>query len=82
MLRRDVVEACATGRFAIFPIETIEEGVALLSGKPAGERDESGAYPAGSVNRLVEDRLKAFAAARRAALGERLSERSTETDDG
>lgn len=81
MLRQDVVEACAAGRFAIFPIETIDEGVAVLFGKMAGERDANGAYPTGSVNRLIEDRLKFFAAARRVALEERLAERS-ESDDG
>jgi predicted ATP-dependent protease len=61
MLRRDVVEACAAGKFAIYPITTIDEGIALLTGLAAGERGGDGCYPAGSVNRLVEDRLRAFA---------------------
>lgn len=76
MLRGDVVEACGAGRFAVFPVETIDQTIALLSGKSPGERGEDGAYPAGTVNRLVEDRLKSFAAARRAALAERFSDNS------
>lgn len=61
MLRRDVVEACRAGRFAIYPIETVDQGIALLTGNPAGERDANGAFPPGSVNRKVEARLTAFA---------------------
>lgn len=60
MLRRDVVEACRAGRFAIYPIRTIDEGIALLTGVPAGERDARGEYPPGSVNRKVQARLEAF----------------------
>lgn len=67
MLRADVVEACAEGKFAIYPIKTIDEGIALLTGLPAGERGADGLYPAGSINRLVEDKLKLFAKVRRAA---------------
>jgi predicted ATP-dependent protease len=65
MLRRDVVEACTAGRFAIYPVATIDEGIALLTGRAAGERGADGLFPAASVNRLVEDRLRAFAAVRR-----------------
>ena len=38
MLRADVVEACAAGRFAVWPVHTIDEGIGLLTGMPAGER--------------------------------------------
>jgi lon-related putative ATP-dependent protease len=61
MLREDVIAACAEGRFAVYSIRTIDEGVALLTGLTAGERDADGTYPSGSVNRRVEDRLQAFA---------------------
>lgn len=67
MLREDIVAASAAGRFSIYPIATIDEGVALLSGRPAGERGADGVYPEASVNRLVEERLRRFAAIRRAA---------------
>ncbi|MBW8269285.1 Lon protease family protein [Caldovatus aquaticus] len=66
MLHADVVEACAAGRFAIYPVRRIDEAAALLTGRPAGVRGPDGAYPEGSVNRLVEERLRRFAAARRA----------------
>jgi hypothetical protein len=73
MLRREVVEACKAGRFAIFPVSKINEGIALLTGYPAGERAADGHYPAGSINRRVEDRLRAFANIRRSFAGERLT---------
>ncbi len=61
MLRSDVVEACAANQFSVFPVATIDEGVALLSGRPPGQRGADGSYPIESVNRLIEDRLRAFA---------------------
>jgi lon-related putative ATP-dependent protease len=61
MLRQDVIEACKAGTFSIFPIGTIDEGIALLTGCQAGERGVDGVYPSGSVNLLVEDRLHSFA---------------------
>jgi len=67
MLRADVVAACAAGRFAIWPIGTIDDGIALLTGMPAGERGADRTYPEGSVNRAVEERLKSFAKARKEA---------------
>lgn len=66
MLRADVVAACAAGQFAIYPVRTVDQGIALLTGKPAGARGADGAYPEGSINRLVEDQLKKFVTARRA----------------
>ena len=65
MLRDDVVAACAAGRFAIYPVRSIDAGISLLTGVDAGARGADGIYPAGSINRLVEDRLKQFVAARR-----------------
>ncbi len=65
MLRQDVVVAAEAGRFAVYPVATIEEGIELLTGMPAGVRDAAGQFPVGTVNKLVEDRLTAFAEARR-----------------
>jgi predicted ATP-dependent protease len=65
MLRRDVRDACAAGRFAVYPIATLNEGIALLTGLAAGVRQDDGTYPPQSVNRRVEDRLRAFASIRR-----------------
>lgn len=61
MLRDDVVAAAGEGRFAIYSVSTIDEGIALLTGVPAGERGEDGRFPDGSLNRLVEDKLDLFA---------------------
>jgi predicted ATP-dependent protease len=79
MLRREVVDACAAGRFAIYAISTVDEGMALLTGLAAGERDSEGRYPSGSVNSLVEERLRSFADVRRrfgAAAGPAAEERN------
>jgi len=65
MLRNDVIEACKAGRFAVYPIATINEGIALLTNLDAGERSADGSYPPGSINRHIEDRLRSFASIRR-----------------
>ena len=62
ILRRDVVTAAAEQRFRIVPIETVNQGLALLTGLPAGEPDAEGNYPAGTVNHRIAERLDAFAA--------------------
>ena len=63
MLRDDVVAAVAAGRFHVHAVETIDQGIELLTGLPAGERDERGDYPPDSLNRRVEDRLHELAQA-------------------
>ncbi len=62
MLRRDVVAAAAEGRFAILPIDTVDQGMELLTGIPAGAAGAEGAYPVGSLNYRIAARLDAFAA--------------------
>jgi lon-related putative ATP-dependent protease len=62
MLRQDVVTAAAEERFCIVPIETVDQGMALLTGLAAGEPDAEGNYPAGTVNHRIAARLDAFAA--------------------
>ncbi|HSH13506.1 MAG TPA: S16 family serine protease, partial [Desulfurivibrionaceae bacterium] len=61
MLRREVVEAVAAGQFRVWAVKNINEGVAILTGKEAGERDPKKGYPAGSLNRLVDAKLLKFA---------------------
>ena len=60
MLRTDVVAAAREGRFHIYPVATIGEGIELLTGVPAGVRGDDGTYPIGTVFRAVEHRLAAF----------------------
>ena len=62
MLRQDVVAAAAEERFRIFPIDTVDQGLALLTGLAAGEPDAEGDYPAGTINHRIAARLDAFAA--------------------
>ncbi|MHB1294677.1 MAG: Lon protease family protein [Anaerolineae bacterium] len=61
MLRRDVVDAVEAGRFHIYPITTIDQGISLLTGIPAGERGEDGSYPPDSINGRVANRLAELA---------------------
>ena len=85
MLRADVVEATRAGRFHIYPIEAVDEGIAVLTGCPAGARDESGEFPPDTVNRRVEDRLIDFAERARAyheGLGAEAETASDEEEDG
>lgn len=63
MLRADVLEAVKDGQFNVYPIETIDQGIELLTGVEAGTQDSSAEYPLGSVNRAVEKRLRNFAVA-------------------
>ncbi|MDX1566220.1 MAG: ATP-binding protein [Longimicrobiales bacterium] len=68
MLREDVRSAVAEGRFNVWAVETVDEGMEILSGLAMGERDEAGEYPEGSVNRRVEGRLAELAEERRELL--------------
>ncbi len=61
MLRHDVVEAAAAGRFSVVPVETIDQGIGLLTGLPAGVLQAAGGYPEGTLNRRISARLAAFA---------------------
>ena len=65
MLREDIVAACEAGQFAIYPIGTIDQGIEVLTGVAAGERDGDGLFPAATINRMVEDKLADLADARR-----------------
>ena len=60
ILRPDVAQAVAEGRFHVWAVETIEEGIELLTGMAAGERESDGQYSEGTLFRKVEDRLDDF----------------------
>jgi predicted ATP-dependent protease len=61
MLRRDVIDAVAEGTFHVYAVETVDEGLEILTGLPAGTRDGAGVFPEGSINGKVERRLAALA---------------------
>lgn len=63
MVRRDVIDAVAAGRFHVYPVATVQEGVELLMEAPFGERAFDGSYPDGSVGARVAARLERFAEA-------------------
>jgi predicted ATP-dependent protease len=65
MLRGDVVEACAAGRFSVSTVATVDDALGALTGLDAGARDAQGKFPADSVNGRVEARLLSFAQTRR-----------------
>lgn len=66
MLRADVVEACAEGRFHVHPVASVDEAIETLTGIAAGSPGADGSLPAGSVNQRVEARLAEFSALRKA----------------
>jgi lon-related putative ATP-dependent protease len=60
MLRQDVIEAVQDGKFHIYAVRTIDEGIEILTGLAAGEADAYGNYPEDTVNGKVQLRLKMF----------------------
>ena len=58
MLRQEVREAVEQGKFSIHAVRHIDEGLEILTGIQAGERNADGVFPEGSLNRRVEERLK------------------------
>ena len=66
MLRADVVAACAAGRFAVHAVTGVDEAIALLTDVPAGEPDEQGMVPQGTVNFRVAAQLAELSAAKQA----------------
>lgn len=61
MLNDDVVEAVKEGTFHIYPVSTVDEGIEILTGVPAGEKKSDGTYPEGTVNDRVYKKLRYFA---------------------
>lgn len=57
-LNDDVVEAVKNNLFHIYAVSTIDEGIEVLTGVPAGKKDKDGKFPAGTVNYLAYEKLK------------------------
>jgi predicted ATP-dependent protease len=60
MLRPDVAQAIKDGKFRIYAVNSIDEGIEVLTGVPAGECAPDGRYPDGSINGRVEKKLRQF----------------------
>ncbi|MBN1932375.1 MAG: AAA family ATPase [Desulfobacterales bacterium] len=61
MLRKDVVEAVKNGKFNVYCAKTIDEGIEILTGETAGEKQPDGTYPEGTINAIVNQKLKELA---------------------
>jgi len=61
MLRDDVIDSVAKGKFHIYPVKTIDDGIAILTGVDAGEKQKDGAFPEGTINYLVDQELQRLA---------------------
>ena len=61
VLRGDVLDAVRNGKFHIYAVETVEQGIEVLTGMPAGEPDPDGTYPEGTVHHLAATRLEQMA---------------------
>ncbi|MEE4216950.1 MAG: ATP-binding protein [Xanthomonadales bacterium] len=64
MLRQDVVDAVEAETFRVFAVNHVDQALGLLTDLPAGERNENGEFPEGSLNRKICDRLVEFAGLR------------------
>ena len=61
MLREDLIKAVRDGLFHIYAVKTIDQGIEVLTGVPAGERQADGTYPEGTVNHRVNRQLREYA---------------------
>jgi lon-related putative ATP-dependent protease len=82
MLRADVVDAAAAGRFRVYAVETVDEALTVMTGVEAGEPGEDGRYPDDTVNRRVADRLDELSALRRKAARGGGANRANDKDAG
>ena len=57
----EIIDSVKNGLFKIYAISTIDEGIEVLTGVPAGKKDKQGRFPKGTVNYLVYEKLKKYA---------------------
>jgi lon-related putative ATP-dependent protease len=81
MLREDVAEAIAQQKFHLWAVSTISEGIDVLTGTPAGERTAAGKFKRGTVNYLVDQRLRRLAASLRTYRGVNGAQPRSQSDD-
>jgi lon-related putative ATP-dependent protease len=71
MLKEEIIEAANAGKFAIYPVKTIDEGIEVLTGVRAGDAGPDGRYEENTVNYLVDKRMKEMAETMRNFQGDR-----------
>jgi len=59
-LNDEIIDAVRKGKFHIYAVSTIDEGIEILTGVPAGKKDKNGHFPLGTINYLVYEKLKKF----------------------
>ena len=62
-LSDEIIDSVSKGEFHIYAIETIDEGIEILTGVPAGAKNKDGKFPLGTINYLVYEKLKKFSKA-------------------
>jgi len=84
MLREDIVAAVGEGKFHIYPVSTVDQGIEVLTGMEAGELQEDGTYPEGTVNYMVDKRLRELASKLReySARQDKKEDKEEEEDSG
>ena len=60
-LSDEIIDSVKNGMFKIYAVSTIDEGIEVLTGVPAGKKDKNGKFPSGSINYLVYEKLKKYA---------------------
>ena len=60
-LPEEIVNAVKKGLFHVYAVSTIDEGIEVLTGVPAGKKDKNGSFPAGTINYLAYEKLKKYA---------------------
>jgi len=81
-LREDVVEAVRDGKLTVYAVKSVEEGIEILTGVPAGEPDSEGAYPEGTVNYRIVQNLEHLAAKAREHMGRGYDRDGASSDGG
>jgi ATP-dependent Lon protease len=61
MLSKEIVDSVKKGKFHIYAVSTIEQGIEILTGMKSGKRTKTGKYPKGTIDQLVAERLDSLA---------------------
>lgn len=81
MLKKEVVDAVKDGKFSIYPIDMVEEGIEILTDMPAGTLSDDETYPEGTINYFVAKRLTEIADALKEKKGEKEDEKEDKKDN-
>jgi ATP-dependent Lon protease len=61
MLRKEIIDTVSEGKFHIYPVETIDQGIEILTGAQAGKKLKDGTFPKDTLNYLVDQELQRLA---------------------